>query len=195
MRPGSSPPLAAQPCRILACLCVAVGLLVRPAAAAEVPRTLAQAQTGLTTAELVNAILGYTVWIEPDRNGLLLCVSRGAVDAEAILAHAKLLRLRWPVSGRTIEPDEPPPAPCDVIIFEGWQALPQRQALRSLAGRPVLSIGQGSEFCSDGGLFCLTPDRAGLRFEVNLDAVSRSGLRVHPQVLRLARPRPQGGVG
>ncbi len=180
---------------MLVCLCVAVGLLARPAGAAEAQRTLAQAQTGLTTAELVSAILGYTAWIEPDRNSLLLCVSRGAADADAILAHAKLQRLRWPLAGRSIEPDEPPPAPCDVIVFEGWQALSQRQALRGLAGRPVLSIGQGSEFCSDGGMFCLTPDPAGLRFEVNLDAVSRSGLRVHPQVLRLARPRTQGASG
>lgn len=195
MRSGSFLTFVAQPHRRLACWCLMIVLLASHARAAEAPRTVAQAQSGLTAPELVSAILGYTAWVEPDRSSLLLCVSRGGAESEAILTHARTQRLRWPLSGRSIETDEPPPPACDVVVFEGWQAQAQRQALRMLAGRPVLSIGPGSEFCSDGGLFCLSPGPAGLRFEVNLDAVSRSGLRVHPQVLRLARPRVGAGAG
>lgn len=190
MRSGFLLPLLAPPLWLAILLCLAV-----PARAAEAPRALVQAESGLGTAELVSAILGYTAWPARDRASVVLCVSRAAPEAAAILALAQQQRLRWPLVGRGIEVDEPLPAACDAIYFEGWQAQAQRQALRGLAGRPVLSIGSGSEFCSDGGLFCLAPGPAGLRFEVNLDAVARSGLRVHPQVLRLARPRPAGVSG
>lgn len=157
----------------------------------EAARALVQADSGLGTPALVGAILGYTAWPGSSRT-LTLCVSRGAAEAGAILAQLEGLKLRWPMQGRSIEADTPPPGGCDAVYFEGWDAQAQRQALHGLAGRPVLSIGRGAEFCSDGGLFCLAPGAGGLRFEVNLDAVSRSGLRVHPQVLRLARPRAAG---
>lgn len=194
MKSGLFLPLMAPPLCLAAALCLTLGWS-KVAQAAEAPRTLVQAESGLGTAELVSAILGYTAWPGRDRTSVVLCVSRSAPEAGAILAQAQQQRLRWPLVGRGIEADEPPPAACDAIYFEGWQVQAQRQALRSLAGRPVLSIGPGSEFCSDGGLFCLAPGGAGLRFEVNLDAVARSGLRVHPQVLRLARPRPPGVAG
>ncbi|HDG1706654.1 TPA: YfiR family protein, partial [Kluyvera ascorbata] len=35
--------------------------------------------------------------------------------------------------------------------------------------------------------FCLVIDGGQVRFSVNLDALSRSGVRVHPDVLMLAR--------
>lgn len=194
MKSGLFLPLMAPPLCLVAVLCLALSWSTA-ARATEVSRTLVQAESGLGTAELVSAILGYTAWPGRERTSVVLCVSRAAPEAAAILSQAQQQRLRWPLVGRGIEVDEPPPAACDAIYFEGWQAQAQRQALRGLAGRPVLSIGSGSEFCSDGGLFCLAPGSAGLRFEVNLDAVARSGLRVHPQVLRLARPRAVGSTG
>ena len=62
-----------------------------------------------------------------------------------------------------------------------------RNLLQSTVGRPVLMIGEGQEFCTDGGMFCLQPAASELGFAVNLDAVARSGLRVNPRVLRMAR--------
>lgn len=164
------------------------GLLCGPARA-DAPQRLVQADSGLGPAELVAAVLSYTAWPGVDRP-LTLCVSRGAGEAAAMLAQAPQLKLRQPLQARLIEPDQLPPAGCDAVYFQHWDALAQRQALQALAGRPVLSLGWGAAFCSDGGLFCLASGAAGLRFEVNLDAIARSGLRVHPQVLRLTRPRP-----
>jgi hypothetical protein len=51
-------------------------------------------------------------------------------------------------------------------------------------------IGEGAEFCSDGGMFCLDAGTTAARFTVNLDAVARSGLRVNPSVLLIARNAP-----
>lgn len=166
--------------------------LARPVLADGDPRVLAQAESGLDTPGLVAAILGYTAWPGAAGRSLTLCVSRSAPEADAILALADAPRQRWPLLSRSIDADVSPPLACDIVYIEGWGLQAQRQALRDLAGRPVLSIGRGHEFCSDGGLFCLASGPAGQRFEVNLDAVARSGLRVHPQVLRLARPRGAG---
>uniref|UniRef100_UPI003137AACB YfiR family protein n=1 Tax=Variovorax sp. YR752 TaxID=1884383 RepID=UPI003137AACB len=49
---------------------------------------------------------------------------------------------------------------------------------------------EGADFCSDGGMFCLEPAAPSVRFGANLDAIARSGLRVHPMVLRIARGTP-----
>ena len=38
-----------------------------------------------------------------------------------------------------------------------------------------------------GGMFCLNVDGERVSFDINLDAVARSGVRVHPNVLNLAR--------
>ena len=36
-------------------------------------------------------------------------------------------------------------------------------------------------------MFCLNVDGERVSFDINLDAVARSGVRVHPNVLNLAR--------
>jgi len=62
-----------------------------------------------------------------------------------------------------------------------------RQLLSAISGQPVLSIGEHQEFCSLGGMFCLDlNDPKGVTFSTNLDAISRSKVRINPQVLRLA---------
>lgn len=151
---------------------------------------MAQVDSGLSPAGLVGAILAYTSWPQRDRP-LVLCISRQASDAMAIQDQAAQLKLRWPLQTRMVEADEQPSPSCDAVYFDRWSASAQRTALQALAGRPVLSIGWGPDFCSDGGLICLSPGRTGLRLELNLDGVARSGLRMHPQVLRLTRPRPE----
>lgn len=80
---------------------------------------------------------------------------------------------------------------CDAVYLGHPTPALARQAVRQYAGRPVLVLGEGADFCSDGGMFCLEPAAATPRFGVNLDAVARSGLKVNPMVLRIAR----GGEG
>lgn len=40
-----------------------------------------------------------------------------------------------------------------------------------------------------GSLFCLRVEDEQVSFEVNLDSVARSGVRIHPSVLQLSRRR------
>ncbi len=147
------------------------------------------AQSALATGAILQAIVSYTRW--PQRPASLgLCISRSASDAQEIARQVQPLHDGRQLDVHLIEANQNPlPAQCQAVYLEGWQPEALRQLLRSLAQQPVLTLGRGPEFCSDGGMFCLEAQDGRTRFEVNLDAVARSGLRVHPQVLRLAQPQ------
>ncbi|WP_334040659.1 YfiR family protein [Burkholderia ambifaria] len=76
---------------------------------------------------------------------------------------------------------------CDVVYL-GTLGDDERARVRAaLAGRPVLTIAEHDESCTAGAMFCLAVDGERVTFDINLDAVARSGVRVHPNVLNLAR--------
>lgn len=153
-------------------------------------RSLAGAETPLSTAAIVSGILNYTAWPGPSR-GLTVCITRNSREANELVQQLELNKSRHQLVLKRIEADSPLPDSCDLVYFEAWSNSAMRQALRKLDHKPVLTIGHEPDFCSDGGLFCLSKAGNSTRFEVNLDAVTRSGLRVNAQVLRLAKPRGQ----
>lgn len=146
----------------------------------------------LSVSEAVLGILAHTRW--PQRAAqqpllLSLCVnerSRAAPDLRTLPDRLSPGRLA-PV--RLIGLADPVPLDCDAVFLGSGPGA--AEPLGQLIGRPVLSVGEGAEFCSRGGMFCLIPHHDDLRVEVNLDTVARSGLHVHPQVLKLGQPRPE----
>ncbi len=76
---------------------------------------------------------------------------------------------------------------CDVVYLGALGNDERTRVRAALAGHPVLTIAEHDESCTAGAMFCLTVDGAHVTFDINLDAVSRSGVRVHPNVLNLAR--------
>lgn len=155
---------------------------------------VASAQGGsalrLTVVDAVLGILAHTRW--PQRRPpqpLQLCVNeRSSSVLELRTLHESVPSGRLtPV--RLVDLADALPPDCDAIYLGAGPAA--AEPLAQLTGRPVLTMGEGAEFCSSGGLFCLVPRPAGhgLRVEVNLDAVARSGLHVHPQVLKIGLPR------
>jgi hypothetical protein len=145
------------------------------------------AQSALPTGAILQGIISYTAWPQKPQT-LGLCISRSAPDAQDILRQVQALQDGRTLELSLIEANQPLPAHCQAVFLDGWNLENQRSLLRSLAHQAVLTLGRGAEFCSDGGMFCLESIEGRTRFEVNLDAVARSGLRVHPQVLRLAKP-------
>ncbi|MFM2052750.1 MAG: hypothetical protein RL456_787 [Pseudomonadota bacterium] len=146
----------------------------------------------LTPGEMLLGILSYSRWPGAPRP-LTLCVV-GARDAEA----ADLGRLHERVVPGRLMPvrllagpggEVAVPAECDAVYATGTAAADL--SLAPFTGRPVLTVGDGSGFCSRGGMFCMVPRGTALRLEVNLDVVARSGLKVHPQVLKLGLPRQE----
>jgi YfiR/HmsC-like len=157
--------------------------------AAEAP-LVAQSQLGV--AGVLQGIISYTAWPAP-HDPLQLCITRTAPEAAEIARLAPLQAGPRRFEPVMVDANQSLPAGCDVLYADGWSTQALRAVLTALAFRPVLTVGRGPDFCTDGGMFCLeADDKGGTRFEVNLDAIARSGLRVHPQVLRLARAAPKG---
>lgn len=137
-------------------------------------------------APVVAGILGYTRWPSEGATLRLCTIGRGAgvdelrgpVELGTPQRRVTVSALASPGQAHTV---------CDALYVAGADAALARETLRQLAGQPVLLLGEGAEFCSDGGMFCLEPGASPARFGANLDAIARSGLRVNPLVLRIAR--------
>ncbi|RVR11094.1 YfiR family protein, partial [Enterobacter hormaechei] len=56
-----------------------------------------------------------------------------------------------------------------------------------LQGQALLLMSEQNPECVIGSAFCLIIEHNQVRFSVNLDALARSGVRVNPDVLMLAR--------
>ncbi|MEX8492364.1 YfiR family protein, partial [Sphaerotilus sp.] len=142
----------------------------------------------LTVVDAVLGILAHTRWPQRPARPLLLCVnerSSAAADMRSLHSSVPAGKLA-PV--RLIDLADALPLDCDAVWL--GTGAPAAEPLPQLIGRPVLSMGEGTDFCSRGGMFCLVPRNSDLRVEINLDTVARSGLHVHPLVLKIGQPRP-----
>ncbi|MGC3023595.1 YfiR family protein [Burkholderia sp. DN3021] len=135
--------------------------------------------------QVVLGIISFTRWpTTPVR--LHLCVTgrpdyaRGLTDtlqAGSTLLDVQRVRFDDPSLGMA----------CDVVYL-GTLSDDERTRVRAaVAGHPVLTISEHDPSCTAGGMFCLNVDGERVSFDINLDAVARSGVRVHPNVLNLAR--------
>ncbi|QRR07832.1 YfiR family protein [Burkholderia sp. MS455] len=135
--------------------------------------------------QVVLGIISFTHWpTTPVR--LHLCVTgrpdyaRGLTDtlqAGSTLLDVQRVRFDDPSLGMA----------CDVVYL-GTLSDDERTRVRAaVAGHPVLTISEHDPSCTAGGMFCLNVDGERVSFDINLDAVARSGVRVHPNVLNLAR--------
>lgn len=176
------------PLRVISCWVFLSFFQMVGAETVDAGREMTAAQTSLGADAIVVGMLGYTHWPGAVRT-LEICITRTAPQAASIAQQIEQSPSEWPMAVRTIEADVPIPASCDAVYFGGWTVAAQLHALRKLAHKPVLTIGHGPDFCSNGGIFCMQSVDGQTRFEVNIDGVTRSGLRINAQVLRLAKPR------
>ncbi|MBI3000187.1 MAG: YfiR family protein [Deltaproteobacteria bacterium] len=61
------------------------------------------------------------------------------------------------------------------------------QLLSVIKGSPFLTVGDDGNFIDQGGMINLVVEDRKVRFEVNLEAVDRAGLKISPELLRLAK--------
>jgi hypothetical protein len=136
-------------------------------------------------AALVGNLLAYTHWpvqAEP----LRLCIWGRGADVGALQASALSTTQRKVTIQHDIDVALAAQR-CDALYVAASAPAAARQLARMLIGRPVLSIGEGLSYCADGGMFCIETSERPLKFQANLDAIARSGLRVDPQALRIGR--------
>jgi len=151
---------------------------------ASVPLTAGPDRLATGAARMVGAILEYTRW--PARQTpLVLCVVGQALHAGA-MDRLSLSNGRAVVRRNVPAETEPARLDCDALYLArlGPEAL--RRWTRVARGAPIVTIAEDDPGCRSEAMFCLRFLAATLSFDLNIDAVSRSGVRIDPRVLRLA---------
>lgn len=146
-------------------------------------------QRARSVTAVVLGILSYARWpVEPQQ--LRLCVV-GPTEYTDDLVKGATQATGRPVTVRRLLADNPAIAgECDAVYIGKLTSDERSRLFASLTGRPVVSISEGGDQCTVGSLFCLRVGDEQVSFEVNLDSVARSGVRIHPSVLQLSRRKP-----
>jgi hypothetical protein len=76
---------------------------------------------------------------------------------------------------------------CSIVFITEVDERRQAEALRLVHGLPVLTIGDADGFVDAGGQIGLVTADNRIQFEVNLETAQRAGLKIHSQLLNLAR--------
>ena len=165
----------------LACWPLLAGAVaVTPAALAVGAGDAAQAAA---TARLVRSFIDFTRWPAlPSPVSLCVVGSAGSAGQLDGLSTADGRR----VTRRAVSAAGLAGSGCHVAYFGRLDPVALKQAVLSVRGKGVLTIAENDPACRSQAMFCLKPDRQTLGFAVNIDAISRSGLKVDPRVLRMA---------
>lgn len=144
---------------------------------------------GLDLRETVTRVLAYTRWpVPPDP--LRVCFVGASPHAERLQQQG----IAWPggpVLLRRLEAGQAVATQCDVLYIGALETPQWQQLAQELDGQPVLTLCERSTPCLASGMVRLDIEPAGhaVRFEINLDALARGKVRIHPQVLRLGQER------
>jgi hypothetical protein len=152
---------------------------------AKMPSGETPASTAMGTARMVGAILEYTRWPSP-RPIIRLCVI-GASQHTERLDDIKLSNGATVELAAFVERAIPPPATCDAFYVGHIDAVSMRRLIESARGRPIVTIAEDDPVCRSGAMFCLLFTPRALSFQLSIDAVSRSTVRIDPRVLRLSK--------
>lgn len=172
------PPLAL----LAATLPIIAGASTTPAA---LPLGSGPDRYALGTARTVASILIYSRWpAQPDP--VRLCVvgpadHAGRLDGQILPNGATIKRRDLAINTLDLA------GACDALYI-GKLALPaMRQLTARVRGEPVLTIAESDPNCRSEAMFCLLYRPDALSFQMNLDAISRSAVRIDPRMLRMSR--------
>ncbi len=170
---------------LLAATCISVTGMAR---AEEQPRQ-AGGDAGLQATRTVLGIISYARWPVPPEI-YRICAAGDLNHLHELLEKPASVRGR-PVVATTLEGGIAQSASvCNVIYLGETSARRRKQLLDEAAGRQILTIVEADESCAGGGMFCLGFVANGMILQTNLDAISRSGIQINPQVLNLTRRKP-----
>lgn len=76
---------------------------------------------------------------------------------------------------------------CQVLFISPSESQKLPSILNSLKGSPVLTVGETTGFARLGGVINFRIEDYRVRFEINVDAAERAGLKISSKLLSLAR--------
>lgn len=75
---------------------------------------------------------------------------------------------------------------CNMLYISIKDTQKVQAILRSLAGRGVLTVGEGEDFIRAGGIIAFRTQQQRIRFQINLDVAEREGFRISAKLLKVA---------
>ncbi|CNK88232.1 YfiR family protein [Yersinia proxima] len=138
--------------------------------------------------KMVLGIISYSRWPTPPPV-IRLCVIAPTNYAEELFNPA-LMQTSHPIKTQRYSlPDASLASNCDVAYLGHLEEQQRQELATQLTGQPVLTISEDYNECTVGSAFCLLLEDKQASFKVNMDALARAGIRVHPNVLQLARKK------
>jgi hypothetical protein len=116
---------------------------------------------------------------EPRRQELQSTIEGKPIGARAF--HVRLISQQQEIQG------------CNILFLSRDEARRQSPVLKSLRGMPVLTVGETSNFLSDGGMIRFHIEEGKIRFNINLEAAESSHLQISSRLLLLATSVTRGG--
>lgn len=138
---------------------------------------------------IVSGIVSYTRWPSLSESPRLCIFSSSRFTSALGDSHSGPLPYQ-PVIIRSEQ--EALTARCDGFYFGNESPTYQVELTNKHPSKALLLIAEQNPECIIGSAFCLIINNDEVRFSVNLDALSRSGVRVNPDVLMLARNQKHG---
>lgn len=148
------------------------------------PSDAAPADLDTQVSRVVTGIIGYARW-PSSTDKLRFCIAgqpahlkeglgRPGQIGEQVLSYRRIGSDEADWSGR-----------CDILFLGALPAAERKKFLDKAVGRPVLSISENDAVCAEPTMFCLPIQAGEVGLRANLDAISRSGIRINPKVLQL----------
>lgn len=128
----------------------------------------------------------------PVRGAMRLCIlGQPPFTEAAALLHGKQIDGRvWevqPVDSRTGLNE------CRVLFIAASESGNLHRVLEDIMGNATLTVGDTNGYAAQGVMLNFYPDQGKVRFEINVDAVQRAGLKIGSQLLKLARIAQEPG--
>ncbi|WP_368086167.1 YfiR family protein [Ralstonia sp. 25mfcol4.1] len=137
-------------------------------------------------ARVVMSLLSYARW-PGERETLRLCVDGSARFAGKLMEGGTLSSGRLVETRRVDGLPESLASQCDALYLGAMNDARRRALTAYFVGKPVLVMTEEDFECEGGSMFCLSIREHQVSFRINLDAIARSGIHVHPGVLQLGR--------
>ncbi|MFI7855892.1 MULTISPECIES: YfiR family protein [Pseudomonas] len=165
-----------------------LSLMASPAQAEQAATSVQALHRAKAVTQVVLGILSYARWPSAPVP-LRLCLV-GPTEYADDLIKGNLQNNGQSLQVRRLLANDPQLAQaCDAVYIGKLDDTDRNRLFHVLSGRPVVSISEADDPCTVGSLFCLRVSDQQVAFEVNLDSVARSGVRIHPSVLQLSRRR------
>ena len=91
-----------------------------------------------------------------------------------------------PVLIRHLQSDKEIPG-CHILYISSSERKTADHIFSTLNGSSILTVGEMTQFAAHGGMIQFSLEDQHVRFDINLDAASRAGLKISSKLLALAQ--------